>query len=311
LGIFFSRSHHNWLEYAYVLGEAYGREGEMQRLMNQEMIWKYTSIGRTLDPLNYRTHLAIMLMTLVGGVIGGAITLLNGGDLNSAITAGFFMGASIFIAWVIAREVDPDNDYSAFVGAFLAGVFFVGRVDILSLSAVIILSRLINRVVGPPAKLNDSILALVLVGLSVLMGSWQMGLVGAIGYAMDASLSQPLRLHWIFALLALAISVGYVVLNGVTMSIAMLSTPYLVILIATTLLYGLVIIMTTRITTPCDMTSYRLDPRRVQATMLFLALGAIMTAVLMGENGVNLWVSAWATMAGVAVYRLTIARLVA
>jgi hypothetical protein len=279
--------------------------------MNQEMIWKYTSIGRTLDPLNYRTHLAIILMTLVGGVIAGAVTLLNGGELGSALTAGFFMGASIFIAWVIAREVDPDNDYSAFVGAFLAGVFFVGRVDILSLSVVIILSRIINRVVGPSAKLNDSVLALVLIGLSVLTGNWQMGLVGAIAYAMDALLSQPLRSQWIFALVSLAISVGYVVLNGITIGIATLSTPYLVILIVTTLLYGLVIVMTTRMTTPCDISSYRLDPRRVQATMLFVALGAIMTAVLMGENGVNLWVSAWATMAGVALYRLTIARFVA
>ena len=104
---------------------------------------------------------------------------------------GAGVGLTVFLSWALARELDPDNDHSAFVGAGLVsiGVFLWGLPHFLALFCLLVLGRIVNRSSGLSARTADSMAAVVLSGLLVYQGSWGFGLAAA----MAAKLAYPER----------------------------------------------------------------------------------------------------------------------
>jgi hypothetical protein len=271
---------------------------------------QYTSIGRIFNPRLYRTHAVIFIMTVVGGVIAGAITLLiNSRPLTDAIGAGFFTGAAIFMSWIISREVDPDNEYSGFLSALIA--FFLvsfGTVNLLFVSLLILAPRMVNRVTGLPTRIADNILILALAIIAVVMGMWQAGIIAGVAFALDALLNQPQRSQFAFA----GISIGATVVFMVTQPVLLVMPSMLVLALSLITLgvFAYVIYQTDKLKTLCDIPRYRLDVNRVRGAMFVVMLGAALT-LLGGDSIVLANVPLWATLAGVAVYRFTLARMIA
>ncbi|MGD9316838.1 MAG: hypothetical protein PVG56_08400, partial [Anaerolineae bacterium] len=79
----------------------------------------FTALGRNpLDP-GYPTNLAIAALTVVVAIAGAVWRLISGVALLESALWGIGAGLVMFLTWALGRELDPDHDLSAFVGAGL------------------------------------------------------------------------------------------------------------------------------------------------------------------------------------------------
>jgi len=268
----------------------------------QQSMYEFTSTGRTLDP-RYPTNLAIMVFTPLAGIIAGILSLLAGETFNEAIRAGFFTGASTFLAWALAREFDPDHELAAFLGAFLAfaASLFAAPPSIWPLGAMIVLARIVNRTVGPPAKIGDGIASLIFTGLAIISGWWVFGIVAAAAYVLDVVLPTPNRKMGVFAALALIGMFVFIIVNQASKPYAEF-TWWPVVLVAS---LGIAwVIFNTKVYAPCDIPTYRLTTLRVQATMGMMLFAGIIFALWAGNAGVIALLPLWMMMVGISGWRI-------
>ncbi|WP_208560187.1 hypothetical protein [Marinilactibacillus kalidii] len=75
---------------------------------------------------------------------------------------GFTLGIGVFLAWALTREVDPANNYSAFIAAALSLLhyFFTGESQFLLIAWVLLILRVINGISGKALTIIDLIVAL-------------------------------------------------------------------------------------------------------------------------------------------------------
>jgi hypothetical protein len=267
-------------------------------------VTRFTSIGRTLDPRT-PTNALIMGLTALGGLISGALALLQGGDFGAAAVAGFWTGAAVFIAWVLTREIDPDYPYSAFLSAGLALVasLLLGApaLTLLVLIAIIITLRLITRVVGPPFHWFDSIVLLAVALLLAWSGHGLSAILVGVAFALDGLMLPPLRRHLVFAVLA--IGAGVLALIADPVAVARPDGAASNVLFVIVLAFGFLLITTQHITSPCDVPGYTLSAARVQAAMVWLLAVAVILGFTEGVAALTGFLPIWAALAGAAVYR--------
>ncbi len=116
-----------------------------------------TALGRTpIDP-SYPTNIAIAVLALGVTIAGTIIRLISGGALLESALWGIGAGFTLFLTWALGRELDPDHDLSAFVGAglVLVGLWFFDAPSLLLILWLLLVLRLVNRTVGLPAKPLD------------------------------------------------------------------------------------------------------------------------------------------------------------
>ncbi len=267
------------------------------------MIYKFTSLGRPLD-LHNMTNVGIMLFTLLGGVIAGTLRLFNGDSLLNAVLAGLITGASVFIAWVISREIDPDNPLAAFVGSGLALVasLFVAPLNILVLTGVMMFSRIVNRTVGPAALLADTVLLMVVAIVIVFSGYWVFGFIAGLAFLLDAVMVKAHQMHFVPAFIAFAATLAYALLNDIGTPGA-LTLPYVLVVGVITVFFLAVIFMSRAVRSGADFDQTPLDLRRVQAGMLLVLLTGLVM-LWHGNVGVETLSPLWAAVLGVGIYRI-------
>lgn len=273
-------------------------------MFDMNVIYRYSSLGRTLDP-RLPTNRLIAGLTLLAGLAGGLLALPGGGDLSAALGAGLWAGAAVFIAWALTREIDPDYPYSAFVSAGLALVacLLLGAppLDLLALAAVVISLRLINRIVGPPFHWLDSLILLALALLLAIMGEGLTAVVIGVAFALDGLMLPPLRRHLAFA--AVAIAAGIVALAAHPPAVARPEGAASNVLFVIVLAFGFLLITTNHVTSLCDVPEYRLSVARVQAAMVWLLAVAVLTGFTAGATALTSFLPVWAGLAGAALYR--------
>lgn len=263
------------------------------------------AIARPLNP-KYRTNVAIMALTPVLGVLMGALTLLQSGDLAQAAVTGFFMGATVFLSWAIAREVDPKYPISAFVAVALAAIIMLvapHTLELFTLAMLLTGVRIVNRIVGVPPQLGDSGVVLILVGLVAAFGHWLVAIVGALIFVLDALLVNGTRLQWAFALLAAIAAVAAFLTRA---GEAVLPSALVLAVLGVISAGYLWATVTTRDAGETDLAGYTLYPRRVQAGMVVVLLGAWLPVLWFGDAGAWSLSTLWATFAGITFYRVFI-----
>ena len=116
-----------------------------------------TALGRPIDP-DYPTNRAIALVALTATVAAGIWALLSGVALPETASQAVRAGLTVFLAWAIGRELDPDHDLSAFVGVALAliGLTLLDAPSLFLDFWLLLSLRLVNRTSGLPAKPMDS-----------------------------------------------------------------------------------------------------------------------------------------------------------
>ncbi len=279
----------------------------MQKMQNN-LIYQFTSLSRPLNPFVYPTHRLLMVLVPIAGIILGVYTLLTGGDLGSAIVAGFYGGGSALLAWILAREIDPDTPYSAFVALGLAtiGAFFATP-NLLALIGAIIVVRIVNRIVGFPAKIPDYIIAIGVGIITMLFTeAWIFGAVIAIALLLDANLPNhaPLGYTFSFAMLLIMLPIW----RYLNVGLVDVARDGLLIILGISVLFIVHILTIKRFDCLCDATNTHPHPMRVRAGMGLMIGMAVIFALIYGDDGIFALMPLWATFVGVIIYRAVMLR---
>lgn len=265
-----------------------------------------TALARPLDR-TYPTNLAVMILAPAAALALGGVTFGQTHSLSAALEAAMRGALTTFGGWALAREIAPDDNPGAFVSMALAfvAVILVPSSSVLPLFTAIMLARILNRSVGIPATLVDSIAVVLLVAWTVAgSGNPWPALVGAAGFALDAVLPVPLRRQLAFAAICLTGGVGYLILRGSRPAGDGNVTPWFPI-VTIALLYAVLFLRTRRIHSVADLTGEPLNLHRVRAAMaigwLMAAQGAILGGAALAQSAII-----WAVLAGLvlsAIYR--------
>jgi hypothetical protein len=267
-----------------------------------------TTLGRTpIDP-SYPTNLVIAALTSAVAIAGSIWRLISGVALLESALWGIGVSLALFLTWALGRELDPDHDLSAFVGAglVLIALLLVGAPSLLPTLWLLLVLRLVNRTTGLPAKTLDSLGVLGLGTWLTWQGYWMTGLMTAVAFLLDGLLSPPLRSSLFVSGLAF---VTTVVLSIFHAGMAMESGPTMLAMVFSVVVAGLflpVIATTRELEALGDATGEVLNPRRVQAAQVLALLTALLFAWWAGASGLITLLPLWAAMIGVGLYRLAV-----
>ena len=265
-----------------------------------------TALGRTpIDP-SYPTNRAIAVLATFAVIAGAILRFLKGTAALESVLWGIGAGLAVWLTWALGRELDPDHDLSAFVGAglVLIALLLVGAPPLLLILWLLVVMRLVNRTTGLPAKPLDSLGALGLGAWLTWQGYWVAGLVTSVALLLDGLLPPPLRRQLFASCLAL---LATVILSIFSEGVAMDSGPTMLAVVFSIVVAGLflpVIVTTREVEAVGDATGEVLNPRRVRAAQMLALLTALLFTWWAGVSGILTLLPLWAAMIGVGLYRI-------
>ena len=117
------------------------------------------TLARKID-FSYTTNKVILALSALAAVAGFLVT--------KDIKSGIYIGMGVFLTWVIAREVDPKHDYSAFacVTISLVNLFYYEKINLLVLLWIVLVLRLLNGITGKDLTAVD---IFSILGVSIYM----------------------------------------------------------------------------------------------------------------------------------------------
>lgn len=261
---------------------------------------RFTSIARVLDP-RYPTNRAVLLLLAPAAGIAGAMALLRGSGSPEVALSALFGVAAALAGWAFARELVPDMERLAFLGMLLTfGAFLtVESSSLLLLFTAQFLVRVVNRSVGLPARIVDSAFVAGLTLWATWAGPFPgLALIGALAFGLDASMRERFRRHWIFAGICLAAAGLSLDRQGQWWSPESLPATTAGLLLVVAVAYGLTMWRTRRVTSPADVTGTPLSSARVLAGMA-VGLLAGLQALARGQAGLEAAALVWAVLASV------------
>jgi hypothetical protein len=267
--------------------------------MASHRIYQYSSIGRPLDPA-YPTNRAVLSLLPVAALAGAVLALLQGESALEVLSRAMIFLLAAFGSWALARELDPDDHPAAFISMAvgLLAASLVQDPGILVMFVTLGLARIVNRSTGLVARKVDSIVLMALsIWLMYRSDSPLFGIVAALAFILDGSLSEPLRRQWLFALICLAGSVVYMVdhtqwIQGYGAPNSLFEWLSLLFL----LIFALDTMLLKRVRSAGDFNGAPLDVARVRGGM---AIGFF--AALQGINRPDSVVLIVATIAGICL----------
>jgi len=268
-------------------------------------ITRITAIGRPIDP-SYPTNLAISIWALVVTLVATILQVLAGEGWLPGALQGVNAGLAVFLAWATCRELDPDHALSAFVAAGLAtlGLLLPELPQLGAILWLLLAVRMVNRTVGLPATVLDS---LGVLGLGIWFsyrGNWGYGAVTVIALLLDSQLPDPQRRQLVLAGVG-AVAVGAVVVLGKTIwrSGGAAVWPGL-LAVGMCAIFAPVLVAARSVESVGDETGERLSGIRVQAGQAIALLAGVQAAFWSGEPGLVAMMPLWAAVLGASAYWL-------
>lgn len=263
-------------------------------------VHKFSALARPVEP-QYPTNLAVLVLLPLVAISLFAWLVMNDTAMVEAGKTALLGMLAAFLAWALGREMDPDHNATGFIALALT-VLAVGlgySLDLLSLAALMFAVRVINRTVGPPAKLGDLItLVLLCLGAAIVDNAWWMPLLGALALAIDeyferSSLPQRLAIPALVAMGLITLFLG-----GYTDFSALdtLVRGWVVAVVVITVLVAINIPNTEEIRSRMDVLDSPCDRRRVQMGMAMILLAGV-ASVLGGQAGLTGALAIWAVLA--------------
>lgn len=153
-----------------------------------------TALARTIDP-RLRTHQFHMAVAVLGGLIVLAVEIERQGSAGEALRPAINAGVTVFLAWAIAREIDPDEARTANLAAVLAvgGRLVAGPGNLTALVVFLLAARIALRSTGLAPTMLDSFVFLPLVAFIAgqTVTGWIAALTLAYAIARDHRLPDP------------------------------------------------------------------------------------------------------------------------
>ena len=270
-------------------------------------IYDITAIARPID-LKYPTNKAIVLLSMMVIVASTLVRMVTGQGFLDSVWRGFIASLAVFLSWAIARELDPEYDLSAFVtvGLSLFGLIFFDDPIIIVLFWILLLTRVVNRTSGLPARMLDSLFLLALAGWLTFYGNITVGLMTSLAFLLDGILSRPRRHQLLFAGLPLLIIAIPFYLDSIKFGENELSLTLELAVVVVSLLFLLIIFDSRKVRAVADQTAELLDPMRVQSAQVVALATAILISLLHGSLGIVAIMPLWAAIVGTLLYRFYI-----
>ncbi|MGK7393362.1 MAG: hypothetical protein ACNS62_02275 [Candidatus Cyclobacteriaceae bacterium M3_2C_046] len=267
----------------------------------------FSSLARPLDIKN-KTNLYILILTLFTIVAGTFIKMPEGIAILNSFLWSLSAGFMVFISWAISRELDPDYPIAAFISVGIVGlaIIFIQELypDFLLLLFLLLVFRLINRTVGPPAKWIDSIL---IAGVGIWLSfelSYIISFVLAIAFWLDSSLPDPLRRQKLFAGLSLATGILSFWLAPSNPINGFYIEEYLIYEVVIILLFIPVILLTRSVRSDKDLEPTPLHLLRVRAVQIFALVVFLVLVIWEGYSILLMIMPLAASFVGISLYRL-------
>ena len=115
-----------------------------------------SGLTRSLD-LSHRSNAFVVWVTFGAGLVGAAVAgLIGDAGLGAAARQGVSAGGAAFVAWAIARELDPDRPAGAVAAAVLAPFTVIAAdPDLLASGLMIVAARVVAGTTGRRLRLID------------------------------------------------------------------------------------------------------------------------------------------------------------
>lgn len=172
---------------------------------------KFTALGRPISVV-YLTNKIIVILFFVALIFTLGLFTYRGEPFTAALISALSSAGAIFLAWAVGRELDPANDWSAFVALpVIYFVFFiVGQPSLLTLVFTILCCRLLNRVSGLQPLKSDALLIFVM-GIFLHLNSFYFVLPFLVlVFFIDGLVEPAYRFQLFSALVSLA---GYLIMT--------------------------------------------------------------------------------------------------
>lgn len=249
--------------------------------MAYHRIYKYTSIGRPLEP-GFPTNKAVLILMPLGALLGAVIAWMEGQTGVALLQQAMTLLLIVFGSWALARELGPDDHIAGFISmaaAVIAGLL-AGSPGLLIVFATLGLVRIVNRSTGLAARKSDSVLLMVLAILVIYTtASPFFGIVAALAFILDGSLKDPLRHQWVFGLVCFGGTVVYMVDHDIGLGhLAIPDSLFEWLSLIFLLIFALNTLLMKKVHAKGDANGKRLDVTRVRGGMavgLFAALQSI------------------------------------
>lgn len=265
------------------------------------------TLGRGLD-LKFTSNKIVIILALAIIPISFGWFWSTGHDLIGSLFSSIIQSILLFLCWAIARELDPDHDYAAFLGIpilFIPLIFMPGNLqgNILVILWFLLGLRLINQTTGRSCSSTDVVFFMILT------------LVAA--FFSDAILLVPLAVFIIFlaaflpkkqlglTFLSLPLFPSFILLFLITPDAWIFLNPSPLILIYIAMSSALLFLVTTTtdtITCKGDHSFSILSVKRVQSAQLICVLSVLMLTTFHGS--LFFLFPVWAAITGVGIYRL-------
>jgi len=245
-------------------------------------IYSLSSIGRPVD-LKTRTNRNMVILMAPAAIAAAAVAFWQGGSWSQ--TLGFTLGGAlaVFGGWALGRELDPDDQVSAYISLVACVLIFLfigpsaSAYYFLVLFATLGLVRQVNRTTGLEARISDSLLLLALTLWVVYATANPLfALAAALSFGLDGLLSKPLRRQWVFALLSIGATIVYMVDHDVgreLFSVPRSLAQWLAALIA--VMFAINILLLKKVTSVADVSRRPLDPARIRGGMAVALLALL------------------------------------
>lgn len=269
-------------------------------------LYQITHLARIFFP-TFPSHLSIILLCLAAAMVTAIVRLYAGGDLWATLLLAGYVALGGFFAWVYGRDIDPDQERTAQVSAFIAFVlvYWQGPFGILPVFLLIQLIRALARPVGPPIRLLDSLSIVVVVALVMISipNGWLFGVIASAAFVLDGVLETPNRSGMVFALLTFAVTVGTMLWLRQVTAPAAASLASLAVAVGASGASILTCVWLKQITSHCDIPDYTFSLARLRAAIL-LCVAAGLVMLWNGTAGFALMSPLWAALVGMPLYRL-------
>ena len=258
-----------------------------------------SSLSRAVDP-RYPSNRLVIAGALIAGV---ATALANLFGLDTGL-GPFSAAVGVFLAWAIARELDPDYSVSAAVAmpASLVLLLAIGPASLLVSMGVLLGVRLVAGTVGAPLRPLDII---GVVGLAAFLGTNPIGVVGLGAMVIGIVVDEPRRNRaFLITASAGAAFVAAVLVSGLERTWTTPDTAEwiaLVIAVVATVL----VIPAALPTSPTDLHTGRVLRGRVTAARVVAGSAVVAGFALAGGAGIAaLAGTAAAALAGTGIRRI-------
>jgi len=262
-----------------------------------------SSIGRPLS-LIYPTNRAIIIIIASVFALSSLTKLLLGDTFIASIVWAFGAAASLFFAWALARELDPDGNASAFIATALmfAALFLAALPAPLALFWFLIITRILNRITGVLPKPLDLFVVIILSVVLSWQDSWIYGFITALALYANSWIDGDKKKGIILAVIIISLMVLSTFFGNAPFTSIDISTFTIVTAIFLTLLFIPIICITTKVKSLTDVTRELISVIRLRVVRVVAVLTGIMVAIMQGNIGFNNLLPFWAAIGGIIIW---------